>query len=418
MARGAWQRLVELAVKGDDAGAAAEALVGLATDDRTGEEDTKRAGHLFSAARILRQRLAAPGEAAPLLERAIALDPDNDAAFEELAETLAAAGAWQRLEEALRRRLEARRGDAARVMQLLADLLFSQLDRPEDGAEVLQRLLERAPEDRHARLGLARYFWQTGNKQESARHYERLLESAAAGGEEPVSIATAEAHLRLGQWARVVGRMADANRHLGRALRGEPQTGAAADLLVEVMEAFGRTEELCDLLVQRRASAPPEEARAVARALGGVLERVGRPAEAVALYRGVLDEAPGNFEALQRMAEIHRREPPGAELAAVLETPFAIARGTSGGAGRGGGGGAGRRGDRARAGRGSQREASRRRWRARRRCCGGWWSAAPPRRGLAGAERAAASAWRAGRGRRGGYGGRAWRRIPASGRRC
>src|SRR5262249_11363708 len=65
VARGAWQQLVELAVKADDAGAAAEALVGLASDERTGDEDAKRASHLLSAARIYRQRLAAPGEAMP-----------------------------------------------------------------------------------------------------------------------------------------------------------------------------------------------------------------------------------------------------------------------------------------------------------------------------------------------------------------
>ena len=99
--------------------------------------------------------------------------------------------------------------------------------------------------DRGGQLGRARIAWQEGRLEESARLHEALL--AAPAGD----AAAAESHLRLAQWARLQGQVATATRHLTRALRVEPAAGAAVDVLIEVLEAFGRTEELVGILRAR-----------------------------------------------------------------------------------------------------------------------------------------------------------------------
>ena len=106
--------------------------------------------------------------------------------------------------------------------------------------------------DRGLQLGRARAAWQEGRLEESARLHEALL-GAPAG-----DAAAAESHLRLAQWARLQGQVATATRHLTRALRGEPGAGAAVDVLIEVLEAFGRTEELVGILRARLQEAEHE----------------------------------------------------------------------------------------------------------------------------------------------------------------
>ena len=80
----AWRRLVELYARRGDPHAAARALIASADDTRTGASEAERAAALVAAAEILRKRLALPGDAGMLLERAIALDPTSIEALEAL----------------------------------------------------------------------------------------------------------------------------------------------------------------------------------------------------------------------------------------------------------------------------------------------------------------------------------------------
>jgi tetratricopeptide (TPR) repeat protein len=197
--------------------------------------------------------------------------------------------------------------------------------------------------DRGGQLGRARIAWQEGRLEESARLHEALL--AAPAGD----AAAAESHLRLAQWARLQGQVATAARHLTRALRVEPAAGAAVDVLIEVLEAFGRTDELVGILRARLqgeehevivpgtlggsqtprdgtpAAKPPPSPhvrRELTRALGAVLERAGRAPEAVALYREGLGRGDDDALTLTRLAEIFRRESRRDELRQVLEPLF------------------------------------------------------------------------------------------------
>jgi tetratricopeptide (TPR) repeat protein len=175
----------------------------------------------------------------------------------------------------------------------------------------------------------ARAAWREGDLSAAARQYEGVLEERDAGE------GAAEAHLRLAQWARLNGQMMVASRHLGQALKleGEPARAAPLEVLVEVLDASGRIEELESALVRRHKRAGTGSAGgAVARALGQVLERAGRAPAAVNVYEQLLVEAPADGQILGRLAEIHRRESQHAELASALERLFALGLAHPGGA--------------------------------------------------------------------------------------
>jgi tetratricopeptide (TPR) repeat protein len=102
----AWRRLVELYARRGDPHAAARALISSADDTRTGASEPERAAALVAAAEILRKRLALPGDAGMLLERAIALDPTSLEALEALEGLTTETGDFQRLADVLERKLE------------------------------------------------------------------------------------------------------------------------------------------------------------------------------------------------------------------------------------------------------------------------------------------------------------------------
>lgn len=320
VAASAWRSLVALAEARQDAAAVVEILIRWADDVRTGEDGGQRARHLLAAADLLAEGLARPEAAVVLLERAMTLDgADGDvfAAFERVATQ---AKDWPRLAAALRQRLAMGvAGQTAPHLDRLGQILAVEMDLPDEAEAVYRRLLALEPDHPAGNLWSARLAWRGGNLDDGARCYERVV---AAVGPGVAATARAEASLRLAQWARVVGRTAEAEHHLVCGLEAEPDVdaGAPLDVLLEVVEGFGRTDQLLDLLRQRRQSTQdPGQVAATDWALAGVLERVGRSAEAVEIYRRRLDDAPTDREPLYRLAEIFRRESRPAELGATLE---------------------------------------------------------------------------------------------------
>ena len=188
-------------------------------------------------------------------------------------------------------------------------------------APVLAPVQSAAPQPTPEALRRARTHWAAGDLGAAAREYEALLAERGGGD----SGASAEAHLRLAQWARLNGQMMVATRRLSSALKLEPARGAPVPVLVEVLEAFGRTDDLQSALSRRRKRASDaDDRRDVARALGAVLERSGRAPEAVAVYEELLEDAPEDLQTLSRLAEIHRRESRHADLARTLERLFTL----------------------------------------------------------------------------------------------
>jgi tetratricopeptide (TPR) repeat protein len=119
----AWRRLVELYARRGDPHAAARALISSADDPRTAASDPERAAALIAAAEILRKRLALPGDAGMLLERAIALDPTSIEALEALDSLTTETGNFERLADVLERKLVVAARGPVEQQEILAQLV-------------------------------------------------------------------------------------------------------------------------------------------------------------------------------------------------------------------------------------------------------------------------------------------------------
>jgi cellulose synthase operon protein C len=316
----AWQTIVRCALERGDVAATRAGLAAWAEDGRVADPPPARAARLVEAGSLERERLGSAAQAASLFDRALALDPDNRTALEGLAAALEERQQWPRLEEILQRMLsmEADPGATRELRHRLAEALVRRGGRAEDAARLYELLQGEQPDDPRAALGLGRAFWQAGRLEESVAQFERVAAADQTGA--------AEAHLRLAQAARLFGEVAKADRHLQQAVEAEPARGAPSDVLVEVLESFGQTEDLVGLLERRRAgAASARHAQELARSLGGVLERVGRADDAVAVYRALLQASPEDLESLERLAEIFRRESRKVDLLGPLERLLQLA---------------------------------------------------------------------------------------------
>jgi tetratricopeptide (TPR) repeat protein len=320
-AASAWQTIVKCALDRGDAAAVRAGLAGWAEDARVSDEPAARAARLAEAGALERERLGSFAGAYALFERALALDPRNRTALFGLADAAEQARQWPRLEELLRRLFAVEPPPARTIRHRLAEVVLRRGGRFDEGLRLYEGLQEQDPEDPRAAVGLGRALWLSGRLEESLVQYEKVIAVQQRGSaEQAVATWAAESHLRLAQSARLLGEVGNANRHLQEAVAGEPERGAPVEVLVEVMEAFGQTEQLVVVLERRRAcAATPAAVREAGRALGGVLERIGRADDAVSVYRSLLEGAPDDVEALVRLAEIFRREGRRTELVRPLE---------------------------------------------------------------------------------------------------
>jgi tetratricopeptide (TPR) repeat protein len=136
----AWRRLVELYARRGDPHAAARALISSADDPRTGASEPERAAVLIAAAEILRKRLALPGDAGMLLERAIALDPTSIEALEAIELLSTETGNYERLVDVLEKKLVvAARGpvEQQEIIARLVEIYETAVPRP-DRARLLR----------------------------------------------------------------------------------------------------------------------------------------------------------------------------------------------------------------------------------------------------------------------------------------
>ena len=139
----AWRRLVELYARRGDPHAAARALISSADDTRTGASEPERAAALIAAAEIPRKRLALPGDAGMLLERAIALDPTSVEALGALESLTTETGNFQRLADVLERKLElAARGpvEQQEILTRLIQIYSGPVSRPDRARLLRERM--------------------------------------------------------------------------------------------------------------------------------------------------------------------------------------------------------------------------------------------------------------------------------------
>ncbi|MBK8236387.1 MAG: tetratricopeptide repeat protein [Deltaproteobacteria bacterium] len=152
-ARG-WQRLLGLLGEQDDVRALVDALGRRIVISPDGDE--RRALRL-RLARVHVDRLDAPDDAVAVLEEAIADDPDDREALEELDVLLRRLGRWNDVRDNLERKLVAAEGgDRVLVLEQLARIAEDRLGDPIDAIERLQQLLTEQPGHAGAEVALER----------------------------------------------------------------------------------------------------------------------------------------------------------------------------------------------------------------------------------------------------------------------
>jgi hypothetical protein len=116
---------------------------------RLGGDD--RATVLGDLAAVYRDHLDRPDKAEQVFQRMLALRPADPQAFTALADTLQARGEWERLSQAIDRRLHQLDKDDAEGRRALlrrrAELLKAHLDRPREALRLLARVAAEVPED-------------------------------------------------------------------------------------------------------------------------------------------------------------------------------------------------------------------------------------------------------------------------------
>jgi tetratricopeptide (TPR) repeat protein len=262
----------------------------------------QRAGRLLE----LMDLLVAAGDRAGAAERArelLQLDPASPEALGFLETELRAAGAWEPLRALLR--------DAARVpglsvearKQRLREVAALSVDRlsDQDGAvEAWRAICTLDPADVDARAAFAALLERHGRWDELAQVLEREAVASYDAG------ASAEVLRRLARLHRDQrGDLPAAAEAYGRLLTQAPDDDEALVALCGLLLTLDRHAEAVPLLRRRVEGAPRAERAPLLRTLAAVLdEQLGDAEAAFEASARLLDDEPGDLEALARMARI------------------------------------------------------------------------------------------------------------------
>ncbi len=303
-----WPRLVqvlELILEHDEAASAAERLDllrRLADVAWTRLRDARRAfGYARSAF-----------ELAPEDEQVVAL-------LEEAAER---AHAQQELPDLWLARAEASERPEERVAlwEKAARLFEERLGQPERAVEVLARAAAERPDDVALQMRLEALL-------EQLERWEALRDRLAARLERTDDEeARVELLRRLGRLEAT--RLEDAEAAIGRwraLLELRPEDEEALGALDDLLTRAERWDDLVEVLAARRSVAREDVARGELAARQGdlLLERLGRPAEALRAYREALEEVPGLEAAVLGLERIEAEQPELAvEAGRVLEPVY------------------------------------------------------------------------------------------------
>jgi cellulose synthase/poly-beta-1,6-N-acetylglucosamine synthase-like glycosyltransferase/predicted Zn-dependent protease len=302
-----WADFVDAAAGASSLSAPQTALA-LRIYERTAAGDCKDAVLLTRLAWVL-ARVKEGAKAGALLDRAVALGPQEPAARKELAGVLAATG---RTREALRmyeglpltpedhqrladlyaadqdfaaaaaqcRAVLKERPDDRQARRLLADVLSWKKDYPEALA-LLQELARVAPEDPQLQARLAEVTLWSGAHDQAMGRFRKLLE---AQFDQPGLwhgfVDAAASAGRLGpDDARLAARIAD------QALVGESTDAVFLTRLAWILHQHKESEKATALLDRAAALRPQDPA--ARRELAGVLAAVGKTKPALELYKGL-----------------------------------------------------------------------------------------------------------------------------------
>jgi tetratricopeptide (TPR) repeat protein len=161
----------------------------------------------------------------------------------------------------------------------------------------LEAAVRLTPDFAYAQEGLGRALVAAGRPDEAIPHLERSRSS----------LRSATAHDALGTAYMEVGRLDDAAREFRAALQLDPSNDQALLHLGETLGNQGHYSEAQELLARAAARAPHDADRR--RELAMALLLSNRVGEAIAEYERIVQEQPGDVDALTRLAWIRAAHP-------------------------------------------------------------------------------------------------------------
>ena len=227
--------------------------------------------------------------------QALTAQPDNALAQDRLANALLAAG---QLEEALQeqlRRLELKPDDRGALLGLA--LTYRALGRPDDAEAAYRQILQQNPGDAVVLLALGDLNVEQGRAADALPLYQQAVNSSA----DPLVAAQAsdqmgKAYLRLGQIDQARG-VADG------LLERQPTSDRGYLLLGSIYEAQNDPEAA--LAAYQQGISQAESALALQLRLGELYLRLGRAAEAQAVYEELTQSSPRSPDAFVGLARSH-----------------------------------------------------------------------------------------------------------------
>jgi len=342
----AWRRLVELHARRGDPHAAARALIASADDTRTGASEAERAASLVAAAEILRKRLALPGDASMLLERAVALDANSIEALEALESLTTETGDFQRLADVLELKLQVGARGPVEQQEIIAKLIdiYAGSDPNPDRARALRERMALLDLETTPMVPIPPPDTRVGVPPIPEARPEPLVElsgptplddsgtdsgptapgpGAAAKPPDrptaPEATLQAAAHAAAGKSAEAGGDLERAEQAYWRAASIEGEPALRANYLVahaRVLLARGDVETARGQLESARERAPNHVSTCAL--LAEIAYRAQEWERARELY-AVLDAAPATSDILPRELLVHRRAAIADRLGDVAE---------------------------------------------------------------------------------------------------
>jgi tetratricopeptide (TPR) repeat protein len=297
----AWQGLAEVLATQPDRERYAEALVGWASDARTGESRVLRAARLRQAAVLWGVELGRIPHAITLLEEALRILPVDTESLSLLADFAEQERAA--VVAALRHHLgEIRPDEAVPVLRLLAKLLGSDPTLQVDARDIYQLLVELDPQDSEAAYQLACLTWACGDRPSAVKQFLNLLTL-----DRLTEAQFTEIHLLLSEWAHEQDKPDEARQHLDIALSVDASDPFSVERICHVLYHSGDFTRLCSFL-DRKGIALPQglDPEPLVELRLAAAEKSGDMAQIESLLRELLKTHPDDLGLVRRLAACYR----------------------------------------------------------------------------------------------------------------
>jgi tetratricopeptide (TPR) repeat protein len=301
----AWDRLADL-------------YEGLAED---AESAVAAADLLMEVARI-RISQGKPADAEAHYRRVLGMRPEDEVARARLEELYRSANRWVELAASLEERTDPRLGTAApeaerpQLLRELAGIYTTNLHRPHDAIEALERLRQLAPQDTDVMVQVSTLYGSVGRWSKAIEVLQKIGEVAEGQGEHRDALrriaAIYENELELPERA---------TETYAQLVAIAPDDSAAWEALDRQYQAHARWTELAEVLRRRAALAPEPRERAdlLARRAKILLEWLDGAEEAVAALRHARTIAPDDPALADQLVIALGKSARDREAAAVLE---------------------------------------------------------------------------------------------------